>query len=59
MKAKENMQWNAKCNIFKILKKFSIGVPPIKILTIHFCNLKILELEKEVPPKIKPYDMTK
>jgi hypothetical protein len=53
-KDNEYMYWDTKANILEILKNYlheSLSLAPIKILTIHFCNLKIFKLQEEVPPK--------
>jgi hypothetical protein len=60
-KDKESMYWDARGNIFKILKKSlqeSLGLASINFVTIHFWSLKIFDLWEDVPPKINPYVIT-
>jgi hypothetical protein len=51
-KAKENIYWAAKGNIFNFLKNSvqeSRGLAPMNILTIRFCSLKIFKMWEEPP----------
>jgi len=54
-KAKENMYWDAKANIFKILNNSlqeSLSLAPIKILTILFITEKYSICIRKFPKKL-------